>query len=1150
MKTKTNLLMALLLGCGMQLNAQQLAFPGAQGWGRFAQGARQGIVYHVTNLNDSGAGSLRDAVSQPNRIVVFDVAGVINLKSTLVFKNNLYVAGQTAPGEGITVYGNRTSFSGSNNSIIRYMRFRMGAGIGQVDCAGIANGTDMIFDHCSFAWGGDETFSINWDKKGAAPKNITLQNCIFGQGLMTHSAGGLIQADSISLVGNFYCDNSTRNNKIKGINQYANNIVYNWSNGAYIMGGDSEGESYVNIESNLFINGPAKGGAAFTGANERFHCYGTDNWQDRNIDGVFDPSIVTDYSASTRVNTPYNYPMLQLNPGKTLLETNLPTVGASLPYRDYTDCYMVDEVLSYGKKGALISNEGSLIYGKPSSWKVWSGDKPKDTDGDGMPDAWENANQTDPTKNDAMLKAANGYANIENYINSITKADRQFFVRAPLSLQLAAADSTSLTLSWIDYTDNEDGFIIELQRNGVFEEVGRTAANVRQFTIKDASLTPATAYTVRICAFAGDKKSEYTPEAIVKTRPCQTDLVDITSFQPDFIWKGGNGAWKIGSSNWQGDVSYADGSNVLFDVVDNTEVDIQTAVAPKNTVVKGSGHVTLLGAGYISGDGTLNKAGTGTLTIASDQDYTGATVLHEGVFEFSTLTNGGVASGLGASQEFAQNWIMAGGVYKYTGGTTTTNRSAKLYNPTELNIAKSGTNVTMSGAVEGDGDLIINGSGRINVSTPNFFKFAGNLELRGATLFLSTAEIAKVGIGTASKLVMSGGTLLTNGENDGYETYSFPMDIVEGTTSVFAPHRNCYLDNKISGSGTLELRIPYLREYIRGNWTDFNGRLIAKGVNPKTSEGSLLLFNSESTDMPNSTVTLKDNARLCAWATNGTFEVGGLSGDAGTYLMGSSKKDSRFKATWLVGNANTNETFNGIINNWDCSGADRGGTVSITKCGTGDWRLTGTNVYKGITNVNGGKLIINGYNNGVGTVIVNADATLAGKGSIAGIVNVNAGAILQAGDTLINNSRLTLKNNVNITNATVVIPVSGNATAWAQNSITVGGMLSVNNSELVINLDNFSGTLTPGTTIKIFNLSKNITGNGFTAITPEIPAANLIWDTSELATSGVIKVADATAIHTVNTVGTSSSALIYNIAGVKTNKAKGLFIQEGKKYIK
>ena len=105
-KKLTLLLGVMLASSGLRADAQQLAFPGAEGWGRFATGGRSGSVYHVTNLNDSGSGSLRDAVSKPNRIVVFDVAGVIKIESRLIFANNLYVAGQTAPGEGITVYGN------------------------------------------------------------------------------------------------------------------------------------------------------------------------------------------------------------------------------------------------------------------------------------------------------------------------------------------------------------------------------------------------------------------------------------------------------------------------------------------------------------------------------------------------------------------------------------------------------------------------------------------------------------------------------------------------------------------------------------------------------------------------------------------------------------------------------------------------------------------------------------------------------------------------------------------------------------------------------------------------------------------------------------------------------------------------------------
>lgn len=154
-----------------------LAFPGAEGFGRFAPGGRGGTIYHVTNLNDSGTGSFRDAISSSNRIIVFDVSGVIKVKvgDPLIFSKNLTVLGQTAPGEGIQVYGERVSFSGADNIIVRYMRIRMGiGGTSGKDAAGVANGKNMIFDHMSVLWGRDETFSISWDSKGSEPSNITI----------------------------------------------------------------------------------------------------------------------------------------------------------------------------------------------------------------------------------------------------------------------------------------------------------------------------------------------------------------------------------------------------------------------------------------------------------------------------------------------------------------------------------------------------------------------------------------------------------------------------------------------------------------------------------------------------------------------------------------------------------------------------------------------------------------------------------------------------------------------------------------------------------------------------------------------------------------------------------------------------------------
>ena len=1073
---------AMLLLC-TAMSAQQLAFPEAQGWGRYATGGRTGSVYHVTNLNDSGTGSLRDAVSQPNRIVVFDVSGVIRITSRIVFKNNLYVAGQTAPGEGITVYGDGVSFSGADNIIVRYMRFRMGAvGTKDKDAGGIANGQNMIFDHCSFSWGQDENFSINWDNKGTAPQNITLMNSIVGQGLMTHSAGGLMQADNISLYRILLVDNSTRNFKVKGTNQYVNNLVYNWKNAAYNMGGDSEGQSYANIESNLFINGPAVGGNCLTGGNANFHFYGTDNWQDSNRDGVYNPEEFTGDGGGDRQATPYDYPALEKWAAHDLVEKLLPDVGASLPYRDLADCYMIDEVLSFGKKGNLITNENELPIGVPTSWSWFKGEKLADSDNDGMPDAWENAQGLKPNDaSDAMEIAENGYANIENYINGITKADRQFFLRAPMLLELTEATTNSLTLTWADYSDNEEGFIVEMKQGDDFVEMGRTKGTA--FTTPGTlGLQPATAYVVRVCAYQGETKSEYTAELTVKTRPEQVDIIDVETFKGS-----GDGEW-------------------LINPLDDEVITLAEATPKKAVVVYSDAHVTINGDGYLSGPASLNKAGEGTLTIATDQQYEGATVLHQGVYEFSTLKNGGVASGLGMSQEFAQNWVMDGGVYKYTGTTTSTNRSARLYNDTELNIANDAAVVTMNGSIEGQGNLTVNGEGQVLVNTDAFFNYDGNLVMKGGTLKLASKTVSDKGIGTAGKLVMAGGEFITIGKNESSVTYNFPIEAVAGTTSTV--NFDLWNTNKctVSGTGTLVWDVHYLREYIEGNWDNFTGQLVIKGTG-KSGQSQFAVRNGVG--VKNAPIMLTGNAQINGGKNQSTYYLGGLSGDTGTKLSGFNVKQ-KGEGTWIVGTANTNETFNGVIDNNDQAGTHPG-TTSIEKQGSGEWRLTGANVYSGTTYVTAGKLIVNGKHTGTGAITVRKGATLAGKGTLAAKTTVNVGGMLQIGDTLATDKGLTFSGGL---------------------QLNTGAILKLNDAMA-------EAVWQAGDEIQAF--TGTVTGQ-FAEIQPATPGEGLMWDTTDLYTNGVLKVAVNTAISAVQADETASE--YFTLKGERTmTPGKGLYLK-------
>ena len=525
-----------------------IAFPGAEGYGRFARGARAGenpTVYHVTNLNDSGKGSLRDAVSQPNRIVVFDVAGVIRIKSPLVFSKNLTIAGQTAPGSGIVIYGERTSFSGASDIIVRYLRIRMGmSGRGQNDAAGIANGSNMIFDHCSISWGKDETFSINSDGKNGGVGNITIQKTIMSQGLLPHSAGGLCQPTNtvggVTLYRNLYADNNTRNHKVKGLNQYINNVVYNWgSGGGYNLGGDSEGRIWADVQSNYFIQGPNSGGNGVGSGNQLTTVYQRGNKTDMSRDGVLNGRDMdeNDFARATRVDSfedllqseeyPSEHPHAPIASMSMTAEEAyqwvVDSVGACLPDRDEVDEYVIDELRSLGNKGVIISSESvlGLVNGVGN---IYNAPKPLDTDNDGMPDEWEKANGLDPNDaTDAVKVAANGYLNIENYINSIP-ASPVPFLKYPVEILAKSLGTDSITVAF-ECHEKATGAKIRVEvmpEGGEYTTVETIGTDVTSYTVK--GLSEKTNYTLRFTTFTDDMAS--LPEFSFRTKgaPGEPDL--------------------------------------------------------------------------------------------------------------------------------------------------------------------------------------------------------------------------------------------------------------------------------------------------------------------------------------------------------------------------------------------------------------------------------------------------------------------------------------------------------------------------------------------------------------------------------------------------------------------------------------------------
>jgi len=336
------------------------AFPGAEGFGRLTTGGNAGEVVHVTNLNDAGPGSFRDAVSQPNRTVVFDVSGVIHLKSNVTVNSQLTLDGQTAPGDGIALYGRSTSFSGGHDVIVRHLRFREGMEGDKGKCAvNLSKGRDMIFDHCSIEWG-------RWDCLGLTEgsHDITFQYCIIGEGVDPQRFGSLSDSvTNITYSHNLWINNQSRNPKAKGRIQYVNNVIYNWGV-CGLVGGHSEADHFLDAIGNYFIAGPESKGH-FTGEYKATdHVYQRDNYVSQGKDGQLHgrpvvaadfgsgadaPTLVADLTVGPLAN-------VTVEPAATALVNVLAQAGCSL-HRDSVDARLIDEVRSYGTRGQISHTE-------------------------------------------------------------------------------------------------------------------------------------------------------------------------------------------------------------------------------------------------------------------------------------------------------------------------------------------------------------------------------------------------------------------------------------------------------------------------------------------------------------------------------------------------------------------------------------------------------------------------------------------------------------------------------------------------------------------------------------------------------------------------------------------------------------------------
>ncbi len=412
---KLSIAMLVLLSMGTLASAQELAFPGAEGFGKYTKGGRGGKVYIVTNLNDSGPGSLREAVeAEGPRIVVFEVDGTIFLKSALKIENDyITIAGQSAPGDGICL-SDYPLVVDASEVIIRYIRCRLGDEMTQ-DADGVGGGQygqkNVILDHLSVSWSIDECLSIY------KTENLTVQWCLVSSSLSkskhtkgSHGFGGIWGGYNATFHHNLLAHHSSRNPRFSSVEgtknvDYRNNVVYNWGYKAAYGGGRG---GYINFVDNYYKPGPATTNpreflAVADDGTSRYYVSGNvvEGQDDINADNRL--GVGGKKPAEGMVSTPWPAEPFKTHSTSDLVEAVLESVGCSFA-RDSFDAAVVDQVRTgtapWGRNGIVDAPEDcgglpELKAGKPA----------KDRNRNGIPDRWERKHGSD----------------IEKYLNSLVK---------------------------------------------------------------------------------------------------------------------------------------------------------------------------------------------------------------------------------------------------------------------------------------------------------------------------------------------------------------------------------------------------------------------------------------------------------------------------------------------------------------------------------------------------------------------------------------------------------------------------------------------------------------------------------------------------------------------------------------------------------
>jgi len=869
-----------------------IAFPGAQGFGAATNitGGRFGTVYHVTSLADDGSpGTFRAAVGRPNRIIIFDVGGYINLGSAISASSSLTIAGQTAPGGGIGLKNNELSFYNQNNIICRHLRVRQGgsssgsSGINIGSSGGQAN--NMIFDHTSVEFG-------QWDSFDAVHTyNFTIQYCIIADPI-NQRFGAHVEGANASYLNNLWVNAHNRQPLAKASTVYVNNVCYDYQAGYTTA--NTAGHFSHDIVNNYFITGPST-----TSPNGDFFqfdgnqvVYGVGNLLDSSRDGVLNGGP-SEPGGDTVSATPWSP-----------VTATIPTVSAQNAYRidvssagafpsDPLDSQVISQVTSLGTGGRLITSPGDTGLANGGYGTINGGTPLTCTDGDGIPDIWKNAVGLNLYTNQAMVIAANGYANIENYINWL--AGPHAFVQ-----------TNATTIDLWPYT-------LGFTNGGIYTVSGAVNGSVTVTNSHFANFVPAPGFT----GLASFNFAVADPDGTTMTNTMGL-LVSVVYIPQNLVWVGDgiNNLWDTTNTadwfNGNDQVVFNSSDNVTFDDTGSASpaVNINSTVAPASVVFNANQNYTLGGSGGISGAGSLTKSGVGTLSVNNNNTFSGGVDLNSGTIQ---LNNG---SSLGSGT----NTLEAGTlVNNYASGNYLTLANPLLVPDGDTATINLGNSISLTGILTGNGtlNLDVQSGGATEQFKGNTSAFTGTVNLLGS------GGVRLVANGGASSgfnnALMTINVPVTMGfyDNSGGNTYYFGS--LAGTNASVA------LYVYYGGAPTVQIGALNLDSTFAGQFqTSVN--LVKTGTGMLTLTGNST--HSGSTTVSNGTlqVTGSFSSSPVTVVSGATLAGNGMLGNGLTIQSGGSVSPGPGGGTLTVTN---NLTLNTPTLNFDLSSSPAGGSDQI-----------------------------------------------------------------------------------------------------------------------------------------------------------------------------------------------------------------------------